>query len=52
MFDAISNFIVYLRECIENSEDPDEVIRLENVLRKAERIREKVEGAIVQQVEV
>ena len=51
MFDAISNFVVYLRECIENSEDPEEVIRLRNVLEKAERIKAKVESAVVQQVE-
>jgi len=51
MFDAISNFVVYLRECIENSEDPDEIVRLQNVLEKAERIQEKIEGVAVQQVE-
>lgn len=50
MIDAISNFVVYLRECIENSEDPDEIVRLENVLRKAEKIKEKVEGAVFHQV--
>lgn len=51
MFDAISNFIIYLRECIENSEDPDEIVRLESVLRKAEKIKEKIETASVQHVE-
>ena len=51
MFDAISNFVVYLRECIENSDDPDEMVRLQNLLEKAERIREKIQGAVVQEVE-
>lgn len=51
MFDAISNFIIYLRECIENTEDPDEIARLENVLRKAEAIKEKMVRASAQHVE-
>jgi hypothetical protein len=51
MFDAISNFVVYLRECIENSEDSDEIYRLRNLLEKAEQIKEKVEGAAMQRVE-
>lgn len=52
MFDAISNFVVYLRECIENSEDPDEITRLESVLHKAEKLQEKIESTLVQEAEV
>jgi hypothetical protein len=43
--------VIYLSECIENSDDPDEIVRLQNLLEKAERIQEKIEGVAVQQVE-
>lgn len=52
MIDAIANFVIYLRECIEDSEDPDEVSRLESVLEKAERIKAQIEHTTAQQVGV
>ncbi len=42
MFDAISNFIVYLEDCIRESTDLEEISRLEYVLDKARTIRDKV----------
>lgn len=42
MFDAISNFIAFLRESIDKSNDPDEIVRLETILDKAERIKERL----------
>lgn len=48
MIDAIANFIVYLHECIDNAEDPDEIVRLEGILMKAERIKEEVERTTAQ----
>ena len=49
MFDAISNFIVYLEECIRDSTDLEEISRLSYVLDQARTLRDKVEK-IPQQV--
>jgi len=42
MFDAISNFIVYLEECIRDSTDLEEISRLSYVLDQARTLRDKV----------
>jgi hypothetical protein len=52
MFDAITNFISYLKESIENSNDPEEIARLQSVLAKAERIKEKLDSVAAAQVGV
>ncbi|HUZ17541.1 MAG TPA: hypothetical protein VMV68_04085 [Spirochaetia bacterium] len=52
MFDAITNFISYLKESIENSNDPEEIERLESVLEKAERIKEKIDSVSAARVQV
>lgn len=51
MFDAISNFIAFLRESIDNSDDPEEIARLAAVLAKAERIRDRLLSVAAAQVQ-
>ncbi len=46
MYDAITNFIAYLEECIQKSSDPEETARLSHVLNKARTIRDKVNSAL------
>ena len=42
MYDAISDFIVYLEESIRRSEDAEEITRLEYVLETARKMLDRV----------
>lgn len=44
MFDAITNFIVYLEESLEKSDDPVEIEEIRRILDTARRIRKERQG--------
>lgn len=50
MFDALSNFVIYLHESIENSNDPGEIAHLERLLKKALEVKKTLEGAKAQRL--
>ena len=46
MFDALTNYIIYLEASLQKTEDPAEVVEIIRILNTARRLQAKTQGRV------